>query len=938
MLSNVFFRRFAGLFICVILMTVLFTPAVFYPDNSEKIDDNSSPSSLTGFENVPGVENTPEYSYYPANDGNTYEYLIDDSYSRWVNHTRNLKTESYDSDDDPISVESSNSSVVSEVYDSDDEESDPSSVNVSSGVYDSDDDNCFIINREEDVGCHLTDPLNIPRSSNDLRMGFDSCDNISLSSNIVYNDFSTLRFMGDYKVFDGNGKTITLGDFTTMFYVGENQVLIIKNCRFIGAYTAAGHLLYCDHGIVYFENCSFEDFASKGYGCVVYSDGGSVSFKNCSFLNNSAHGGVIYNSGLLYIENCVFNGNKADIGGGVYSVDGVVAIIGSIFDGNSANIRGGGVASRNGLLFIGELPAEYNRMFSWANSLSNTGEVFKINTRNSFFRNNGGSVVSVDGERYSVLLKNVFFTNNNSECFRTDGDDYSFIIDRCCFEGNNGGALNINGSDVQGYVFSSSFLKNSGGAVLLNLVRSFIVFIYCSFAGNSGGAIHATGEDYTVFIRNCLFIGNHAFKGSSIFADGVNYFFDVAGSVFKDNFDLLFDHVCLGIFATLKNGVFYLDGVNIVNTVLNGAYLEWIAGALSIPTQIVLCVVLGIVILILIVVAIVLFALSFVTFGATAAPAAGVAVFLGILAGIISIGTFVVTAVCFLVIAGILIGLAYAAKAFAEKASLIIGKFLAYAVLLADIVLLVCSMIIAIFSLAGVIISAVQTLLTKLMLMEIISTSIEIFMSVVGILCSVGTVVNCIYTFVNACINPDILFDTVIAFAVFTFLTKALEIICFLSVKVPLIKSFRFFDRIAKRAINGAWTLTSLKFVIYMAQLCIVVISMGLFMGIEELMSYLSPEFEEWSSKYWYFVIMANISAATSTVFGSSLFFSESREFSGFMIDNIIKGYIEPSNGVVAGFKSALLIIASFIAKVLEICFQILHLDDIVTGVVGSLT
>ncbi|MDR1819595.1 MAG: right-handed parallel beta-helix repeat-containing protein [Methanobrevibacter sp.] len=994
--ENSLFKKFMGISILAMLLTVPFFN-INYLSNTEdnnikNIDTKNPHNSLTNAESLTNAKNDLEYSY--VKDNENYQYS-----TKSMNYTPNLTYEIYNSDNDHFYIVSPN--VVTEVYDgggdvgshvpvdssdinvgvyddddggdvgshvpvdssdmhsngnlksmnvdiksynSDDEDNNviPFS-DVSSENYDSDDD--FIIIKEEDVGVHLPDnPLPLPDDyfvTNNLKLGFDSDNNnIALNSDINYNDYNPLKFRGNSKVFDGNGRTITIIELSTMFYVGENQVLTIKNCRFIGNYTSAGSLLYNDRGIVFFENCSFENFSSNGYGSVVYNNGGTVSFKNCTLLNNSAHGGgVIYNNaGILYIENCVFNGNKADIGGCIYTDDGMTGIIGSIFDGNSANVSGATVASKNSVLFIGEIPNTYLKMFSWVSSNEDIGEKFKINTRDTFFRSNGnGGVVSVDGDKYGVSLKNSTFTNNKSVCFISNGSNYTLNFYNLVFKSNKG-ALSINGSNVQAFIYNSSFIKNFGNygaAVFLNLVDSLVVFSFCdfikNFASNFGGAIYANGSNYRINILNCNFINNYAFKGSSIFADGFSYFFNVKDSSFRDNIDTFSNHSWTGIFAVLNKGVFLLDGNDIVNTVLNGAYVEWVAGALSTSMQIFLCVLFGLVILVLIVIITLLVIVTLASLGILSEVTIPlISACVTAIASLLAISVAGASMICFTVIAVILIGLAFAAKAFYESANFILAKFLAYSVLVASVVLMIA---ICIVTFAGLLNVMAELLALKIKFGEVL----QLFLCIIGMLLNCITVGFSVYNLANAFINPDILFDTAIAFAVMTFLVAVLEVISALSVGLPL--KFDLFSSIQGRLENYSTELV--KSVLFSVQLGIIAASVLVFMGLEEFLSFIAPEFEEWSSKYSWFVIMAFVMAGMSSMFTESALIPQQPgiyHMTNYSIcrDMMLESVIEVLDArAVAGTG----FIAKFLGLFAGFCkyvFQLFHLDDIALGIIIS--
>ncbi|MBC8368081.1 right-handed parallel beta-helix repeat-containing protein, partial [bacterium] len=98
------------------------------------------------------------------------------------------------------------------------------------------------------------------------------------------------------------------------------------------------------------EDCLFEGNEIDDWGGALYVYGSSTAeLTGCVFRNNQAkYGGALYASGLVIIEDCIFEGNYAELFGGAcqfqYEPDeGVSSIHNSLFYANSADYGGGAI-------------------------------------------------------------------------------------------------------------------------------------------------------------------------------------------------------------------------------------------------------------------------------------------------------------------------------------------------------------------------------------------------------------------------------------------------------------------------------------------------------------------------------------------------------------------------------------------------------------------
>jgi len=133
---------------------------------------------------------------------------------------------------------------------------------------------------------------------------------------------------------DGYTDTVSINADVTLSNV------TIRNSGFIGAYIG--------EGMVTIENCVFENNRAGDGGHLWISKNASVSIADTSFNGGVAFagsGGAIYSAGTLHLSDCTFTGNSATAdGGAIYAKKGQCIVERCTITGNSAN-RGGGIYS-----------------------------------------------------------------------------------------------------------------------------------------------------------------------------------------------------------------------------------------------------------------------------------------------------------------------------------------------------------------------------------------------------------------------------------------------------------------------------------------------------------------------------------------------------------------------------------------------------------------
>ena len=164
-------------------------------------------------------------------------------------------------------------------------------------------------------------------------------------------------------VINGHGHAFNGETFTRIFQSKTGNITLI-DIYFIGGqlYQAGKFDNDEDDGAIKIKgdaqytiiNCTFDRNAIHGRGGAIFNDGGKMVVKRTIFKNNSQeaksvftltqHGGAIYSSKHLYVEDCVFIENKAgDNGGAIYAEDGLELIGKNIFEGNWVYYKGGAI-------------------------------------------------------------------------------------------------------------------------------------------------------------------------------------------------------------------------------------------------------------------------------------------------------------------------------------------------------------------------------------------------------------------------------------------------------------------------------------------------------------------------------------------------------------------------------------------------------------------
>ncbi|MEM9374396.1 MAG: choice-of-anchor Q domain-containing protein [Planctomycetota bacterium] len=389
-------------------------------------------------------------------------------------------------------------------------------------------------------------------------------------SGIAPGDTVVLRDTADYV----GQFIVTLPDLTIQAAAGDSPVLDGNNAGRVIVFNGVGGTLTLEGLTI--QN-GFTNGGSGGGGGGVFASGADLfNVRGCTLLSNSGGastgGGLFGQSIEVLIEDSVFDGNSATIGGAVRVRDNVdvtirntqftnnaaagsgrggafdyggngnasITITDSTFSGNDGRAFAGAVnvdAARSVRLerstFADNFALRDNNSFSGAVRLNRVPDTFiqgcdfERNTTNDA----GGAIIVSNALSETVRVFDTRFVDNESSdggAIRTQGGTFEFT--NCAFIGNRadrngqgpftGGAIRftqLNSSNrTVAEIFNSIFegnIANSAGAIDLAsrttaLVANSVFVDNASAPGSTGGAIEATATDVNALIYNNIFADN----------------------------------------------------------------------------------------------------------------------------------------------------------------------------------------------------------------------------------------------------------------------------------------------------------------------------------------------------------------------------------------------------------------------------------------------
>ena len=367
---------------------------------------------------------------------------------------------------------------------------------------------------------------------------------------------------------------VTVPDLTIRAAASDSPVLDGNNAGRVIVFNGVGGTLTLEGLTI--QN-GFSNGGSGGGGGGVFAAGADlITVRDCAFLNNSGGastgGGLFGQSIEVLIEDSVFDGNSATVGGAVRVRDNVdvtirntrftnnaatgggrggafdyggngnasITIIDSTFSGNDGRAFAGAVnvdAARSVRLerstFADNFALRDNNSFAGAVRLFRVPDAFirgcdfERNTTN----NAGGALIVTNALSETVRVFDTRFVGNESSnggAIRTEGGTFEFT--NCAFIGNRadrngpgpftGGAIRftqLNDSNrTVAEVFNSIFegnIANSAGAIDLGrrstaLIANSVFVDNASAPGSTGGAIEATATGVDARVYNNIFADN----------------------------------------------------------------------------------------------------------------------------------------------------------------------------------------------------------------------------------------------------------------------------------------------------------------------------------------------------------------------------------------------------------------------------------------------
>ena len=294
------------------------------------------------------------------------------------------------------------------------------------------------------------------------------------------------------------------------------------NCTFINNHahsgnsgSHAGALCFRPDSTV--DNCTFiGNHADKG-GATSFHASGELT--NSIFINNTAltWGGAITTDDTpgqyITIENCYFEGNRANNGGAVSTRGSRITFTNNTFISNSANTNGGAFnIEDNGVVVI-------NSTFINNTAKDHGGAGFisgnNVEIYNSTFENNSAFHAGAIG----VIGNNIDIDNSNFTSNNAFASSETFA---------QAGALGIIGDNttVKNSIFFNNTVEGNGGAIYvlgdnLNVIDSLFRYNHANpypaidLSNGHGGAVYTLGDGDTY--TNTDFRYNNAVNGSAIY-------------------------------------------------------------------------------------------------------------------------------------------------------------------------------------------------------------------------------------------------------------------------------------------------------------------------------------------------------------------------------------------------------------------------------------
>ena len=260
-------------------------------------------------------------------------------------------------------------------------------------------------------------------SFTDLNTQITSSDNITLNNDYVRGSGEDAITINKTIIINGNGHTFDANQMDGTFIIGSNADVTISNAKFTN-YKAVGSSttkasVYVDGGKLTLINVTFEN-NNGSFGSVLHAYDGVTKIYNATFrgLNYGSQGAIQHSYGTLIVDGSVFNGTTSNNGAIQIRYGSAIAnVTNTTFVNNMANNYGGAINNK-GDLFVDNCIFDSNRAGTNGGAIALRGSK-TITIQNSVFKSNkvegtasskrGGAICASNG---FLILKNNTMTNN----------------------------------------------------------------------------------------------------------------------------------------------------------------------------------------------------------------------------------------------------------------------------------------------------------------------------------------------------------------------------------------------------------------------------------------------------------------------------------------------------------------------------------------------
>jgi hypothetical protein len=217
----------------------------------------------------------------------------------------------------------------------------------------------WLVNREKQTG----NPLTVSSQTKVVAV-FSRA--VTVNSSADTNTAGTLRYAisnaqnGDIISISGVStislNTSTVLEITKDITIEGNGVILTRNASSsIGTHT---QLLFISSGVtVHINRVHFKDGRATDFAAAI-DNRGALYLESCIFSGNrtsgsASRGGAILNNGLIIATGCTFYGNSAYQGGAIYNYSAILYLIGNLFYENTASNKGPVVCDTDGEIYPG---------------------------------------------------------------------------------------------------------------------------------------------------------------------------------------------------------------------------------------------------------------------------------------------------------------------------------------------------------------------------------------------------------------------------------------------------------------------------------------------------------------------------------------------------------------------------------------------------------